>query len=130
MAASDIFYREQKTLNVAFAVSCVAMLVSVIWMFADDFNRPYKRDQKVFRTVEEELSKRTALSLAPDEAKQKEVVASETAVVNARKVVAELKPKILSASSKLLPVRTKTETELQNTKADYDATVRPRTSPS
>ncbi len=123
MAASDIFYREQKTLNVAFAVSCVAMLVSVIWMFADDFSRPYKRDQKVFRTVEEELSKRTALALAPDEAKQKEIIASETAVVNARKVVAELKPKILSASSKLLPVRTRTETELQNTKADYDATV-------
>jgi cbb3-type cytochrome oxidase cytochrome c subunit len=123
MAATDVFYRDQRTLNVAFAVSCVAMLFTMVWMFADDFNRPYKRDQKVFRTVEEELSKRTVLGLAPDQDKQKEIVESEAAVVKARQVVEQLKPQILSAVSKLLPIKAKTETELQNTKADYDSRV-------
>lgn len=123
MAATDVFYRKQTTLNLAFAVSCVAMLVSVVWMFADDFNRPYKRDQKVFRTVEEEVSKRTVLSLAPDQSKQNQIVASEVAVVKAREQVDELKPKVLAASSKLLPIKARAETEWQNTKADYDARV-------
>src|SRR5262245_41270214 len=97
MAATDAFYRDQKSVNIVFAVSCVALLASTIWMVADDFNRPFKKDQKVFRDVEEEMSKRAALAMAPDAEKQKEMVASEQAVVQARNLVSELKAKVNDA---------------------------------
>jgi cbb3-type cytochrome oxidase cytochrome c subunit len=123
MAATDTLYRNQKTLNWIFAASCVAMLVSVLWMFADDFNRPYKKDQQVFRAVEAELNKRTALALAPDEQLRKDIVASEAAVVKARELVAQLKSKVDAAIISKLPGKAKLETRLQNTKADYDSLV-------
>ncbi|MBX7102728.1 MAG: cytochrome c [Gemmataceae bacterium] len=121
MAATDVFYRDQKKVNWIFAVSCLAMLVSVVWMFADDFNRPYKKDQKVFREVEEELNKRALLALAPDAATQKQMVESEAAVVKAREVVAELKAKVNAAVADKLPAKVKLETKAQNSKADFDA---------
>ena len=46
MAATDQFYRKQKTLDVVFAVSCILMLVCTVWMFWDDYNRPWKKDQR------------------------------------------------------------------------------------
>ena len=42
MAARDDHYRNQKTLNSIFAVSCVAMLVTTIWMFWADYAREFK----------------------------------------------------------------------------------------
>ena len=52
MAASDKTYRSQKSLHVVFALSSLAMLVTTVWMFWDDYNRPYKKEQKLFRHVE------------------------------------------------------------------------------
>ena len=66
MAATDKPYRDQKALDVVFAVSCALMLLTVVWMFADDYNRPFKRYQRDFRDVEEEVSKRTMLAGAPN----------------------------------------------------------------
>jgi mono/diheme cytochrome c family protein/cytochrome c1 len=65
MAATDQTYRKQKTLDVVFGVSCVLMLVSIVWMFADDYSREWKKEQRVFRDVEEEMSKRAALDKLP-----------------------------------------------------------------
>src|SRR5262245_35795892 len=42
MAARDDHYRNQKTLNTLFSVSCIAMLVTTIWMFWADYAREYK----------------------------------------------------------------------------------------
>jgi len=123
MAATDVLYRKQSTLNLVFAASSLAMLVTVVWMFADDFNRPYKKDQRVFRTVEEEVNRRAVLALAPDEAKQKEIVASEQEVVKARETVKQVRAKADAAVKSMLPDRVKLETSVQNTKADYDASV-------
>src|SRR6266403_184143 len=61
MAASDQTYRNQKALHVVFAASSVVMLVTTGWMFWDDYNRPFKTEQRVFRDVEEELAKRATL---------------------------------------------------------------------
>jgi len=123
MAATDAFYRNQKTLNAVFAATSVLMLVTVVWMFADDFNRGYKKDQRVFRTVEEEMNKRAVLALAPDAGKEKEIVASEAEVVRARQLVDRLKPLVNAEVAQLLPKKTATETRLQNTKADYDSAI-------
>ena len=67
MAASDQTYRKQQALHLVFAVSSVAMLATTVWMFWDDYNRPYKKEQRAFRAVEEELAKRAILTAAPND---------------------------------------------------------------
>ena len=67
-------YRNQKTLHLVFAISSVAMLATTVWMFWDDYNRPYKNEQRVFRDVEEELAKRSILAAAPTKSSGKAVL--------------------------------------------------------
>jgi mono/diheme cytochrome c family protein len=61
MAASDKTYRDQKTLDVVFGVSSLILLVTMIWMFVQDYNRPWKTEQRAFRDVEAALSTRQAI---------------------------------------------------------------------
>jgi mono/diheme cytochrome c family protein len=68
MAASDQTYRNQKALDMVFGVSCVLMLVSLVWMFWDDYNRAWKKEQRQFRNVEEAMADRTAVAKLPDPA--------------------------------------------------------------
>src|SRR5882672_3744030 len=67
MAATDKHYRNQKTLNLLFAFSCVAMLLSVVWMLVDDYKREFKKVQRDFRDVEESVSLNVMLDKLPDE---------------------------------------------------------------
>jgi mono/diheme cytochrome c family protein len=66
MAATDKHYRDQKVLNLLFAYSCVAMLLSVIWMLVDDYRREYKQVQREFRDVEESVSLNIMLDKLPN----------------------------------------------------------------
>src|SRR5437868_15292956 len=66
MAASDQYYRNQRTLDIVFAVSCVLMLVSIVWMFVQDYDRPYKKEQRAFRDVEVALNQQLAVDNLPD----------------------------------------------------------------
>ena len=52
MAATDQTYRNQHTLDIVFAVSRMLMLVSIVWMFWQDYFRAYKVEQRDFRDVE------------------------------------------------------------------------------
>ncbi|MCI0457151.1 MAG: c-type cytochrome [Gemmataceae bacterium] len=86
MAATDQTYREQKRLDLVFGVSSVVLLVSTIGMFVQDYNRPWKTEQRQFRDVESALATRQALNDLPhpkvyEEAKQ----AVETARDNRQK---------------------------------------------
>jgi cytochrome c2 len=81
MAATDQNYRTQHTLDIVFAISSLAMLLSVVWMFADDYYRPYKVEQRDFRYVESALAQRMALDQIPDKA---EFEAKRTAFEEAR----------------------------------------------
>ena len=67
MAATDKHYRNQKTLNLLFAFSCVAMLLSILWMLVDDYKREYKQVQRDFRDVEESVSLNAMLDRLPNE---------------------------------------------------------------
>src|SRR5215218_3942594 len=58
MAASDQHYRNQKTLDVVFAISCVVMLLTIMWMFAQDYFKEFKAEQRVFRDVETAVAER------------------------------------------------------------------------
>src|SRR5262245_52769866 len=66
MAATDQFYRSQKTLDLVFGVSCALMLLVTLWMLYDDYNRPYKPVQRKFRDVETALNSQEALNKIPE----------------------------------------------------------------
>src|SRR5437764_14419182 len=87
MAASDQTYRKQKSLHLVFAISSLAMLVTTVWMFWDDYNRPFKKEQKLFRHVEEEMARRAALDSAPDDDALAKAVAAERDLARARTVL-------------------------------------------
>lgn len=52
MPASEETYRSQPTLHAVFAVSSIAMTLSIIWMIMADHLRPWKQFQRDFQVVE------------------------------------------------------------------------------
>ncbi len=82
MAATDKPYRKQKTLDVVFAVSCLLMLLSVLWMLVADYNREFKAVQRSFRDVESVLNERQMLAQLPDPA---DVAAAQKLVADRQK---------------------------------------------
>lgn len=84
MAATDQTYRNQKVLDILFACSATLMLLSILWMFADDYNREYKAEQRRFRDVLVAMAQRQALSQLPSRAEFLEALAR----VKARKIKA------------------------------------------
>src|SRR3954451_13953349 len=54
MAASEETYRRQPTLHIVFAISSIAMLLSIVWMIMADHLRPWKQVQREFHDVEHE----------------------------------------------------------------------------
>src|SRR5262245_5919517 len=77
MAATDTTYRNTKTLHIVFAVSSILMLLTMIGMFADDYFRDWKVEQRIFRDVEEEMAKRQVLATAPTDKKVEDLTALE-----------------------------------------------------
>lgn len=53
MPATEETYRSQPTLHVVFAVSSIAMLLSIVWMIAADHFRPWKQYQREFHRIED-----------------------------------------------------------------------------
>jgi mono/diheme cytochrome c family protein len=118
MAATDQHYRHQKTLDIVFAVSCVLMLVSVIWMFAQDYYRDFKQVQRKFRDVDEALTERTMLERLPDGDSVRK--ASED-VRQARENFKNIKKANDRALKSLLAEKAQDEAYAQSVKADYDS---------
>src|SRR5262245_8127916 len=121
MAASDQTYRSQKSLHVVFAVSSVAMLATTVWMFWDDYNRPFKKEQREFRTVEEELAKGDVLAAAPDAAHREQVVEAETALARARAASNAVRAKADEDLRALQTQQFTAEKKYADMKADYDS---------
>src|ERR1700678_2523708 len=67
MAAIDQTYRKQRVLDVVFAVSCLALLGSVLGMWVRDYNRDWKRAQRLFRDVESVRNERALLEAVPED---------------------------------------------------------------
>src|SRR5262245_6436604 len=121
MAATDQHYRDQKTLHIVFAVTSVAMLVSVIWMFAQDYYREFKTEQRVFRDVESEVYKRQVLAAAPTEQKQADVVAAQEALTRAQNELKEAKRVLERDTSRIQLERLRAENKRATIKADMDS---------
>jgi mono/diheme cytochrome c family protein len=118
MAATDKTYRSQRTLDIVFAVSCVLMLVSIVWMFAADYNREFKQVQREYRDVDEALTERAMLEKLPDAGKVRE---ASDAVEETRKKRDEVKAQTESAIRDLLTKKARQEAQAQSIKADYDS---------
>ena len=81
MAATDQNYRSQHALDIVFALSSLGMLLSIVWMFWDDYNRPYKAEQRHFREVESAIAQRLAMAQIPS---KEEFDAKKKAIAEAR----------------------------------------------
>jgi len=57
MPASEEAYRRQPTLHIVFAITSIAMTLSIIWMIMADHLRPWKQVQRDFQVVEREKLK-------------------------------------------------------------------------
>jgi mono/diheme cytochrome c family protein len=118
MAATDKNYRNQKTLDIVFAVSCVLMLFSIIWMFEQDYNREFKHEQRVFRDVEDAQAARAMLEKIPDAAAVKQ---ADEEATKARAALELAKREAAPAIHKLQVAKAQQEAAYQSTKADYDS---------
>src|SRR5262249_18047627 len=121
MAASDQTYRNQTTLPLVLAWASVLMLVTTGWMFWDDYNRPFKKEQRVFRDVEEELAKRAMLASAPTAEQRQAVVAAEQELARAREIRKAVRDQADAKVKSLLPDQAHRETDRANLKAEFDS---------
>ncbi|MBY0526275.1 MAG: c-type cytochrome [Gemmataceae bacterium] len=122
-AATDQTYRSQKTLDIVFAATCILMLVSIVWMFAQDQYRDWKVEQREFRNVEEAIAQRMVLKAAPDSDKMTAIEEAEKAVVAARDKVAKKKQEVQPKINEIMPKKEKGEAKFQAIKADLDSEV-------
>src|SRR5262245_63834930 len=112
MAATDKTYRDQRTLDIVFALSCLAMLGSLVWMFVQDYNGEWKTEQRVFYDVKAEMAMRQALDQMPEAA---EVDQAEKQVADARKGRDENKINDVKSQIRVIePKKEKADAEFQN----------------
>lgn len=123
MAATDQFYRNQKTLDLVFGVSSVLMLVSLLVMFYQDQKKEWKDEQRLARDVEEAMAQRSLLYNFPDADKLK---AAHDAVDAAQKALGtdEQKAKLKTLENELadrLAAKVRGEADYLDRKAFYDS---------
>src|ERR1700722_11861593 len=118
MAATDQPFRNQKTLDIVFAVSCILMLLSVIWMFVQDYDRDWKGDQRKFRDVETAVNERLMLEKLPDPSI---VTVKRQAAEAARKEFADAKATVDREDTRLAAEREKADTKYRGIKAEFDS---------
>src|ERR1044071_6719071 len=117
MAASDATYRNTRTLNIVFAASSVVMLITIIGMFAEDYFRDWKIEQRLFYDVEEEMAKREVLASAPSEESVGRIAPREREL-REKKDVLKAKRAEMETSLGDLPAR---KLKAENQKADVKA---------
>jgi mono/diheme cytochrome c family protein len=118
MAATDKTYRNQKALDVVFGVSCVLMLLSVLWMFVQDYRREFKTVQREFRDVEEAVSEHAMIDKLPS---RETVEAKQKAVAEARGKLKQAKEDVRPVERDLMARRDIQDNEYRSIKADFDS---------
>jgi len=121
MAASDATYRNTKILHIVFAVSSVVMLLAILAMFADDYYRPWKVEQRLFTDVQEQMAIRAALAAAPSEERIADIEKDEKALQDEKKKLAEDKAKLEKSLGDLPARKAKAESQQQTVKASFDS---------
>ena len=118
MAATDKTYRNQRTLDIVFAVSCILMLASTVWMLVVDYNREFKTVQRNFRDVESVLNERQMLAQLPDPS---EVEKLQKEVADRRKAVDAAREQVRPEEQRLTAERDERTATFRSIKADFDS---------
>jgi hypothetical protein len=118
MAATDQTYRSQKILDRVFAATCIAMLLSVIWMFVQDYNREFKSVQRDFRDVEAAVNESSMLDQLPD---VKDVDAQVQLVAQTRAALNKARRRVASTQQRLQADHDKADERYRKIKADLDS---------
>src|SRR5436190_21437524 len=121
MAATDKNYRSSKALDIVFGATCLLMLVSLVWMFVQDYDRGFKVEQRRFRDVEEAVAERQTLRLVPDEKTRQAIKAAEERLAKARRERDAKSAELARQVADVLPQKVKSEARAQSIKADYDS---------
>jgi mono/diheme cytochrome c family protein len=120
MAATEQFYRNQKALDVVFGVSCVLMLLSCLWMYAQDYNREYKGAQRRFRDIEEAMNERLMLEKMPSAAVVRD---KDRELRQARAALEKARTKLARVERELTKDRDIQDNNYRAIKAEYDSKV-------
>jgi mono/diheme cytochrome c family protein len=118
MAATDQTYRNQKALDVVFAVSCVLMLLTTLWMYAQDYNREWKAAQRTFRDVDETLNEHLMLEKMPSAEQMDE---RRRDVKDARRTVEKVEKRLGPDMQRLYAQRDTQDNRYREIKADFDS---------
>src|SRR5262249_16902059 len=121
MAATDQTYRSQRLLDIVFGVSCLLMLLSVVWMFAQDYYRDFKVEQRQFRDVETALAERTMLNLLPDDQRLRDIQAAEQRLPAALEARNKKERELSRQIGSIMPKKVDAEADAQALKAKYDS---------
>ena len=105
-------------MDIVFAVSCILMLLSVLWMLVADYNRQFKAVQRTFRDVESVLNERQMLAQLPDPG---DVEAARKLVVDRRQVRDDEKAKAQAKEQELTAKRDTATARYREIKADFDS---------
>jgi cbb3-type cytochrome oxidase cytochrome c subunit len=135
MPASEETYRRQSTLHVIFAITSVAMTLSIIWMIMADHLRPWKQVQRDFHEVEraklkaaeqEKLQEQRATVQAQIEQIDQEVAQAQAQsaqrTADLRKIDKELNT-LLARTEKLDTDRRFKKAELDSLRSLYDGMI-------
>jgi cbb3-type cytochrome oxidase cytochrome c subunit len=118
MAATDQTYRNQRTLDIVFAVSCILMLLGTLWMFWQDYDRQFKHIQRDFRDVEEAMNEYQMVAALPS---QEEVAEARKKVSEADKNFRSAHDKVRSRERELMAKHDLTDNAYRSIKADFDS---------
>ncbi len=119
MAATDQTYRKLKALHIVFGVSCLLMLVSVIWMFVQDFNKEYKpiQSENSTRSKNRAIWRAMLQQLPRGEDLQEKINNAEAA----RQEYAKAQTDMRAEEKKYSAQREMKNTHFQTVKASYDS---------
>ncbi len=118
MAATDQTYRNQRTLDIVFAVSCILMLLGTLWMFWQDYDRQFKHVQREFRDVEEAMSEYQMLAQLPS---QEQMTEARQKVSEAKKNYEAAHDKVRARERELMAKHDLTDNAYRSIKADFDS---------
>src|SRR5262245_5474067 len=122
MAATDQTFRNQKTLDIIFGLSGLVMLATIVWMFADDYFRKWKTEQRAFRDVEAAMAKRSLIDLLPALGQDLEEIAkSQEEMDKAKQTEADKKRENLTKVHEAEVQRDLADATYRGYKADYDS---------
>ncbi len=132
MPATEETYRSRTALHVVFAISSVAMTLTIVWMIAADHMRPWKEVQREFHYIED-AKLRAEEKKKADELNQQQLAAIDAKIDAAGKQGEENSKQIRAKENELKKVigrfeRLDTQTrflkaELDSQRSEYDLMV-------